>query len=199
MKHAGRRARAGAAVLLILALATTSCSGDDDSDSDSPEPAQSTAPGSAFAIETETTVDQVAGRLSRADRQRLARSVTEVAQSWFNAAYVGGTYPRSDFSNAFPGFTPGARADAQRDYELMTNKLIGPKIDDVTPTRSRIWIDVLSPRKRAVAVTARFRLGFRTEGDLVRDVTVRGRLLLTRQPGSGWKIFGYHVAREAQA
>ena len=78
----------------------------------------------------------------------------------------------------------------------MTNKLIGSKIDDVTPTRSRIWIDVLSPRKRAVAVTARFRLGFRTEGDLARNVTVRGRLLLTRQPGRlGWKIFGYHVAR----
>ena len=32
----------------------------------------------------------------------------------------------------------------------MTNTAIGSKIDDVTPTRSRLWIDVLSPSKRAV-------------------------------------------------
>jgi hypothetical protein len=198
MKHAGRPARAGIAVLLFLALAATSCSGDDDSDSGSPEP-QSTASGSAFDIQTETTVEQVAGHLSRPDRKQLAASVTKVAQRWFNAAYVGGDYPRSDFRDAFPGFTRGARADAERDKDLMTNRPIGSKIDGVTPTRSVIWIDVLSPNKRAAAVTARFRLGFRTEGDLVRDVTVRGRLLLTRQPGTGWKIFGYHVAKSSQA
>ncbi len=199
MKQAGRAARAGVAVLLFLALVTTSCSGDDGSDSESPEPAQSTASGSTFAIETETTVEQVVGRLSRPDRKRLARSVTQVAQRWFNAAYVAGDYPRSDFGDAFPGFTRRARADAERDKVLMTNKPIGSRIDGVTPTRSRVRIDVLSPKKRAVAVTARFRLGFRTEGDLVRDVTVQGRLLLTRQPGSGWKIFGYHVAKSSQA
>jgi hypothetical protein len=198
MKQAGRPARTGIAVLLFLALVTTSCSGDDDSDSGSPEP-QSTASGSAFDIKTEATVEQVAGRLSRPDRRRLAQSVTKVAQRWFNAAYVGGDYPRSDFRDAFPGFTRGARADAERDKDLMTNKPIGSKIDSVTPTRSVLWIDVLSPNKRAVAVTARFRLGFRTDGDLARDVTVRGRLLLTRKSGSGWKIFGYHVAKSSQA
>ena len=166
---AGRPARAGAAVLLFLALATTSCSGDDDSDSGSPEP-QSTASGSAFDIKTEATVEQVAGRLSRPERKQLARSVTKVAQQWFNAAYVGGDYPRSDFRDAFPGFTRGARADAERDKDLMTNGRSAPR-STVSPRPAACSGSTsCRPNKRAVAATARFRLGFRTEGDLVRDV-----------------------------
>ena len=54
----------------------------------------------------------------------------------------------------------------------MSNAGIGERITDVTPTRSRIWIDVLSPSKRAVGVTARFELRFRTEGDSPANVVV---------------------------
>ncbi len=199
MKLHALPARAGVAAALVLVLATTSCSGDESPEPDEPAPAQATAAGSSFEIQTKTTVAHVAGKLSNGDRKRLSDSITRVAQRWFNAAYVAGDYPRSNFDDAFPGFTTGARADARRDKNLMSNKKIGEQISDVTPTRSRLWIDVLSPRKRAVGVTARFELGFRTEGDLARDVIVKGRLLMTRKQGQGWKIFGYHVAKTGRA
>jgi hypothetical protein len=125
--------------------------------------------------------------------------VTKVVQRWFNAAYVAGEYPRKDFADAFPGFTRAAGDEARRDRKLMSNADIGARISDVTPTRSRVWIDVLSPNKRAVGVTARFELRFRTEGDLTRKVVVRGRLLMTRHQGSGWRIFAYDVSKSARA
>jgi hypothetical protein len=194
MRNAGPAARSGAALVLCLALATSACSGDSSDSGDPPEPAQSTATGGSFEIRTRTTLAEVTGKLPRRERKRLAANVTKVAQRWFNAAYVGGDYPRSDFQDAFPGFTPGARAEARRDRMLLTNKSIGSRVDDVTPTRSRLWLDVLAVRKRAVGVTTRFALGFRTDGKVSRDFTVTGRLLMTRTKG-GWRIFGYDVAR----
>jgi hypothetical protein len=85
-----------------------------------------------------------------------------------------------------------------RDQVLMTNKWIGPRIDDVTPTVSRLRLDVLAVRKRPVGVTTRFLLKFRTEGGLTRRVQVQGRLMLTRQK-SGWRIFAYDVAKGVEA
>jgi hypothetical protein len=198
MKHVRRRARASAAVLLLLALAATSCSGD-DSDSDEPPAAQSTADGSSFEIETVAEVGNVTGKLPKADRQRLVNGVTAVVQRWFNAAYVGGDYPRSDFKDAFPGFTPGAKTRAHGDQDLLTNKSIGAKVEDVTPTKSRVWVDVLAPNKHAAGVTTRFQLEFKTEGDYARKVSVHGRLLMTRQPGKGWRIFAYDVSKSSKA
>jgi hypothetical protein len=197
MRNAGPAARSGAALVLCLVLVTSACSGDSDP-GDPPAPAQSTATGASLEIRTRTTVAEVTGKLPRRERKRLATNITKVAQRWFNAAYVGGAYPRSDFQDAFPGFTPGARAEARRDRMLLTNKPIGSRISDVTPTRSRLWLDVLAVRKRAVGVTTRFALGFRTEGEVSRDFTVTGRLLMTRTKG-GWRIFGYDVARGAGA
>ena len=192
MRLPRRPARAGVAALLCLALAATSCSGDDEQ----PEPpeSQSTATGSAFDIETVARVGQVAGRLPKREQKRLTDRVTQTTQRWFNAAYIAGEYPRKNFSNAFPGFTRAARAEATRDRTLMSNAGVGQRITDVTPTRSRIWIDVLSPSKLAVGVTARFELRFRTRGDYAKNVVVRGRLLMTRGK-SGWQIFGYDVSK----
>jgi hypothetical protein len=178
--------------LLCVALATTSCSGDDET----PEPpeSQSTATGSALDIETVANVGRIAGRLPKKEQRRLTDRVTETAQRWFNAAYIAGEYPRKNFSNAFPGFTRPARAEASRDRDLMSNAGVGDRITDVTATRSRIWVDVLAPRKRAVGVTARFELRFRTEGDYARNVVVRGRLFMTHRE-AGWRIFGYDVSK----
>jgi hypothetical protein len=184
--------------VLLLVLVTSSCSSD-DSDSDSPPAAQSTAGGSSFEIETVATIGQVSGKLGHGDRKRLVNNVTEVAQRWFNAAYVAGDYPRSDFKDAFPGFTTVAKARAHQDQNLLTNKKIGTKISDVTPTQSRLWIDVLAPHKHPVGVTARFELEFRTDGDLARKVKVHGRLLMTKHKGQGWRIFAYDVAKSSRA
>jgi hypothetical protein len=113
---------------------------------------------------------------------------------WFDAAYVGGRYPREDFRDAFPGFTPGASASAHADRALMSNQPLGPRIDGVTATQRLVWVDVLPAGGRAAAATARFRLGFTTTGKTERSVVVRGRLFLTPGP-HGWKVFGYDVAK----
>lgn len=188
-------------LVLCLALGTSACTSDRDSPdtpAESSAAAQPTNDGRTFEIETRTTLGKVVGRLGKGDRRRLQETITGVVQRWFNAAYVGGDYPRSDFRDAFPGFTPGARDEARRDKVLLTNKGIGSRIDDVTPTQSRLWLDVLAVGKRPAGVTARFLLKFRTDGDLTRRVRVKGRLMLTRQE-SGWRIFGYDVAKGGRA
>ena len=194
MKLASRPALAAASLLLCLSLGATACSdesGGGDSGSQPPLPSGDPA---TFQIETTTTLGQVVGRLPKHDRKRLSESITPVVQRWFNAAYVGGDYPRNDFRDAFPGFTAGARTQARHDLALMSNDSIGDRISGVTPKASEIALDVLAVHKKAVAVTARFRLAFKTQGDLERRVGVRGRLLLTRAK-PGWRIFAYHVAR----
>ena len=196
MNLAGRPALAAASILLCLSLGATACSDEEGgprSESSSQPPLPSGEPDT-FEIKTRTTIGQVVGRLPRKDRQRVADAVTPVVQRWFNAAYVGGDYPRKDFTDAFPGFTAGARSQAFHDRKLMSNRAISDRIEGVTPRTSRIWIDMLAVRQRPVAVTARFLLAFRTKGDLERKVKVHGRLLLSRSD-KGWRIFGYDVAK----
>ena len=194
MKLASRPALAAASLLLCLSWGATACSDESGGGDTGSQPPLPSGDSSTFQIETTTTIGQVVGRLPKHDRKRLSESITPVVQRWFNAAYVGGDYPRQDFRDAFPGFTAGARAQARHDLALMSNDSIGDRISGVTPKASEIALDVLAVHKKAVAVTARFRLAFKTQGDLERRVGVRGRLLLTRaQPG--WRIFAYHVAR----
>lgn len=195
-----RRALIGGVVTLGLVLGTSACTGDDEP-SEGPSasaPAQATDDGTTFQIETRTTLGRVVGRLAPEQRRRLPEVITEVVQGWFNAAYVGGEWPRTDFKDAYPGFTRRAADEARKDRTLMSNDGIGARIDEVTPTRSRVWLDVLAVRRAAVGVTARFELQFRTEGELTREVTVRGRLLLNRQDGQ-WRVFAYDVARGGRA
>jgi hypothetical protein len=196
MTHPFRPALLGALLALSLALGTAACSGDDEPDpgAEPTAPGQETDNGREFEIETVTTIGRVVGRLPRRDLNRLERKVTGLVQGWFNAAFVGGDYPRSDFRKAFPGFTAGARAEARREQRLLTNRGLGSRIDEVTPTASRIRLDVLAVNRRAVGATARFLLEFRTEGKADRRVRVQGRLLLTRE-AAGWRIFGYDVAK----
>ncbi|MFC6287358.1 hypothetical protein ACFP3Q_11685 [Nocardioides sp. GCM10027113] len=188
-------------VVACLALVMTlgACSGGEPAADPAPTASpQATETAEEFRIETRTTVGVVAGRLDKEQRQRASRAVTGLVQRWFDKAYVGGEWPRTGFRESFPGFTRGARADAFRDRKLTTNQPISDQISGVTPTASRIELDLLAAGGRAVAGTARFRLAFRTEGDIERTVRVRGRLMLTRQEG-GWKVFGYDVTKEAVA
>ena len=199
MRLAPRPALAAVALLLFVSLGASGCSGDEDtpsSESSSSAPPLPTEDPSEFQIETHTSIGQVVGRLSKDDRRRLPDKITGVVQRWFNAAYVGGEYPRKSFADAFPGFTPGARKEAERDMGLLTNQSIGRRITGVEPTHSRLLLDVLAVRKRPVAVTARFRLGFRTEGR-ERVYRVLGSLRLVHRD-SGWKIFAYDVSKEGR-
>ena len=195
MKLASRPALAAASMLLCLSMGATACSDDagGGGDTGSQPPLPSGEPNT-FQIETTTKLGRVVGRFPKKKEKRLPHAVSPVVQRWLNAAYVGGDYPRKNFSEAFPGFTPGARADARHDIKLMSNADVGDRISYVTPKISQVWIDVLAVHTHAVAVTARVHLAFKTHGDLERRVGVHGRVLLTRAK-PGWRIFAYHVAK----
>ena len=192
-----RRGLLGSVLALALAAGTTACS--DDGSGDGPgaaPPAQSTDDGTSFRIETVTTLGRVVGRVPAQQRERVPEAVSDVVQRWFDRAYLGGDYPRSDFGDVFPGFTTRAEAEARRDRALMSNATIGDRVEEVTPTRSRVRVDLLAVRRHVVAATARFRLSFQTEGDVSRKDVVDGRLRLVRKDGR-WRIFAYDVSRGA--
>lgn len=192
-----RRAYVSTLAVLVLTLGVGACSGGDD-EPDEPGAAPS-SPGAsgAPAVETVVTFGRVTGTLPKQVRGRLADQVGEVVDGWTAAAYLAGDYPRRDFSRSWPGFTPGAQQEARRDRALMSNEDIGERIDGVEARRSRVRLDVLAVRKRAVGVTAHVALGFRTTGDLERTVTVQGRLYLTHTE-RGWRVFGYDVTKGAR-
>lgn len=197
MTTTARSGRGLCAVLLALALGAGACSGHEDQPAPSVEPSATPSPSAvAPPLATTVSVSKITGRLSAPRRRRLQVEVGEVVDRWWDAAYVGGDYPRRDFGDAFPGFTGGADTEARGDRSLLTNATIGDRIDEVTATLRRVRVDALAVRGRAVGVTARLRLDFRTRGQIEKKFQVRGRLLLTRMDGR-WRVFGYDVTKGA--
>ena len=188
-------------VLLVLALAVTlaACSGDSSDPSARPgEPGISEPAGATDApappVETEAAMGRVTGQLPQEKRSKVRDQVAHAVDAWFDAAYVGGDYPRDDFADAWPGFTTGAQAEAQGDKALMSNQDIGADIAGVEATARKVTVDVLAVKGKPSGATARFVLKFRTDGDVQRKVEVRGRLFLTPE-ADGWHIFGYDVTK----
>jgi len=191
-----RRRSAKGAALLAITLVMGACTSSDDKDSE-PHPTPDLTSGPPAAVEVPIVVRPgvVAGKLRPRARRAVAADVGKVVDAWFEAAYLGGEYPRRDFADAFPGFTRGAARLARHDRALMSNVTIGRRVDEVVPVRRTVRVDLLSPRRRAVGATARFRLEFRTAGDLARRVVVNGRLALTRTRAGAWRVFAYDVRR----
>ncbi len=146
---------------------------------------------------TKVRIHRVHGRLPVARRKVVRRQVGAVVDRWWEAAYLGGTYPRSSFPAAFPGFTAAAEQRARADKALLTNQTAGPRIDSVTARQRRVTLDILATDRQARAVTAQFVLKFDTTGQKTGTTTVRGRLFLTRKRGA-WRVFGYDVAKGAR-
>ena len=142
-------------------------------------------------------IHRVHGRLPVARRKAVRTQVGAVVDRWWEAAYLGGTYPRSGFPSAFPGFTHAAEERARADKALLTNLVAGPRIDAVTARQRKVTLDILATDRQARAVTARFVLRFDTTGRKAGTTTVRGRLFLTRKRGA-WRVFGYDVAKGAR-
>lgn len=193
-----RRARsvAGAALAAVVALGATACSGDDDGEKPQAE-SSATPTATKPAVQTRVRWGTIAGRLPAARRKATVKQVTAVVDGWLDAAYVGGDWPRTNFGPALRPFTKGARAQARRDIDLLSNRAIGSKVDGVEVTRRAIVLDAVGVRGRAQGVTARFVLGFRTSGDVRRAETVQGRLFLV-PAGAQWRIFGYDIVRTDQ-
>ncbi|MDF1603732.1 hypothetical protein [Nocardioides sp. YIM 152315] len=189
-------ATVGTALAATLALA--GCSGGDDDPAGAPDGATTASTGAddAPAVETQVSFGEVTGKLGGARRDRLSADVQAVVDGWLDAAYVGGDYPRTDFDQAWPGFTSGARAEAKRDAGLMSNRDLGADIDGVEPVGRAVRIDVLAVKRKPVGVTAHVILKFDTTGATSERVKVAGRLYLTKG-GQGWQVFGYDVTKEA--
>jgi hypothetical protein len=142
-------------------------------------------------------VTRVSGRLPQRSRPALQANVGTALSAYIDAAFLGGSYPRSDFSGAFGAFTPGAARDARRDQGLLTNKQLGPTTRSVRVTGRTAYLSVLSPYKVAAGVTAKVDFEFLVDrGDRpAQQVVVAGRLMLTRNKANGWSIFGYDLHR----
>lgn len=195
MSTSTRPVATAVSLLVLLALAAGGCSDSTDGPGASAPSSTSSSAPVPDEVRTKTTLGTVTGRLAKRDRLRVAAVAGDVVDGWFDAAYVGGDYPRREFDDAFPGFTPGARAQALGDRALMSNQDVARRIDGVTARRRNVRVDVLAVRGRAVGMTARFVLDLATTGELRRKVEVRGRLLLTRTD-NGWKVFGYDVNKD---
>lgn len=181
-------------MLVAVLLATGACT-DDEPTEDTPETPSEEA---VQEVPLVTSVGVVTGKLQPVRRKALARKVGKTVDGWFDAAYLEGDYPRTDFADAFPGFTRDAAALARRDRDLLTNSAVGSRIDGVVPLRKRVKVDLLSPGRRPAGATARFRLAFLTTGGLERRVVVSGRLMLAKVKGD-WKVFAYDVRRSVRA
>jgi hypothetical protein len=189
-----------------LLTAATGCT-DDASPSAAPSmtagptptpPTTPTTPPPPDSVPLKVVVTRVSGRLPAASRPPLEANVGRTVSSYLDAAFLGGDYPRSDFSASFGAFTPGAARDARRDQRLLTNAALGPSTESVRATRRTAYLSVLAPYKVAAGVTAKVDLVFVVDrGDLpAQRVRLAGRLLLTRAAGDGrWAVFGYDLHR----
>ncbi len=202
---ARRRGVAGAALLTAVALVVGGCSSSGSSTPAAQSPgASGTASGDASPMASTVKIGTVAGNVHQPFRQRFAAvrqgletSVGQAVDAWLDGAFVGVSYPRDSFDAAFSTFTPDARKDAERDKALMTLWNLRHRIDGVTTTRRKVVIDVLAPRGRPAAATARVDLRFTTSGQVTRKIEVSGRLFLTKTASGSWRIFGYDVSQGA--
>lgn len=198
MSQRARRTAATAsmgAAAVALALLATGCTGGGGDADGGPDGAATSSVAPEEAVATVVRFGAVEGRLPRARRAALADEVQAVVDGWIDAAYLG-DYPRTDFSAAWAGFTPGARRQAEQDADLMSNSDIGGEVEGVRAESRRVRLDVLAVRQRPMGVTAHVVLRLATTGPTERDVRVRGRLYLT-EGEQGWQVFGYDIGKVA--
>lgn len=118
-----------------------------------------------------------------------------MVDAWFDAAFVGGEFPRPMGEGAWSGFTTEAAEKARKDQDVTSVAAVSEQVDGVAAVRRILRIDVLADKGRAEGVTARVFMEYETTGAVEGTFVVRGRLMLTRE-GTGWKIFGYDLTQE---
>ena len=187
---------AALALALLVPLSATACRSASEPSAAPERLSRSDAQASlaSHPVETRTRIRRVHGRLPDPLRKAVRTQVGAVVDRWWDAAYLGGTYPRSSFPSAFPGFTDAAEQRARADKALLTNQTRAPHVDAVTPRRRTVSLDILATRGRARSVTAHVLLRFDSTGERPATTTVRGRLFLTHKRGA-WRIFGYDLAK----
>ncbi len=201
MNTPARRAVTAVTCTVLLA-GSAGCTGAPSKPAAAPSPSRSTGSTATLAarpVPLDVRVTRVSGRLKPASRRALEANVGKTLSRYLDAAFLGGRYPRSDFSASLAGFSPGVRHQAHQDRWLLTNKSLGPTTEKVTPKQQSAYLSVLAPYQVAAGVTARLRLRFVAERGQrpAEQVTVQGRLVLTRKK-TGWMIIGYHLSRSVK-
>jgi hypothetical protein len=189
----------------LLVTTATSCTSDETTAPPArTSPSASPTEGSTATLEPKPAparvrVTRVSGHLAPKARATLEHKVGAVVTAYFDDAFLGGSYPRSGFGDAFDTFSSGAARLARRDQALLTNSTLGPTTESVVARRQTAYLSVLAPHKIAAGVTALVNLRYLAErGDRPdKEVTVKGRLILTRKKSGGWHIFGYDLSRSA--
>jgi len=180
--------------LLLLALVGAGCSGGgDDGGGDDGRGGGGDRIGREVRLDARAA--KVAGVLGKPRREKVAREVGAVMDSWFEAAYVGGDYPRGSFKDSWPGFTRDARRQAASDKRLTSNAGIGPKAESVVPRRKKVRVDVLAWKGQQRAATARFTLVFDATLKRTARHKVTGRAMLVLDRKGRWRVVGYDVSR----
>jgi hypothetical protein len=157
----------GLALVLLVPL-TSACQSSTESSAAPDRLSRSDAQATlaSNAAPTKVGIHQVHGRLPVARRKVVRRQVGAVVDRWWEAAYLGGTYPRSSFPAAFPGFTAAAEQRARADKALLTNQTAGPRIvaepdmveHDLGPAAAMTGQQCLTARDPKVLVPARQRI-----------------------------------------
>lgn len=193
-----------ASTLALVAIAACDAEEPAAAPSPTPRPSTPTSKGPVATLEPKPAplrirVTRVAGHLGASDRKVLEAKVGRVVSGYFDDAFLGGAYPRSEFSGAFDTFSAGAARTARRDRDLLTNQDLGPSTSSVVARRQTAYLSVLAPHKIAAGITALVNLRFldQRSDDPDQVVMVKGRLMLTRKHNGGWQIFGYDLTRSA--
>jgi hypothetical protein len=192
-----RRSVAALASTLLLLSAMAACTGGSKDDHHTGS-AQASSPPQPSSAPFRVSVTHVAGKLSQAKRNTVARRVRATLSAYVDKAFLAGDYPRSDFGSSFGAFTSGAARDARHDQGLLTNRSLGPTTTSVRAVHRTAYLSVLAPKQHPAGVTAAVDLTFRVDrGDRsAQRVHLKGRLLLTHGNNGGrWSIFGYDLNR----
>jgi hypothetical protein len=191
---------------LLLAASSAACTGGSEP---SVEPTRDATTGQASgsasvprptSVPFRTEVTHVAGRLPLRDRRVVATRVGRTLTAYVDAAFLGGDYPRSDFTASFDAFTEGGARQARGDTALLTNQPLGATTRTVQATRRTAYLSVLAPGGTVAGATAAVDLVFRVDrgSQPGRRVHLKGRLLLTKDRSGAWAIFGYDLNRSSK-
>lgn len=202
-----RRAVVLTVSLLVVALVGAGCTGGgSDADGGAGGGADSGAAGgdrTGRQVQLDARVGKVAGGLPKPRRQKAVRQVGGVVDRWFEAAYLGGDYPRRSFKRVWPGWSRDLRRQARADRRLTSNAGIGRSTRSVIGRRKQVRVDVLAWKGWHRSATARFTLVFdqvpRKEAHRTTRHRVNGRLMLVPTGKGGWRVVGYDVSRSRKA
>lgn len=188
-RRRGRRAGATGLAIAVL-MGFSACTGDAEEPEVKPSTSTSAAPE---PVVTDAALGSVRGALSAARATAVVADVTEVLDTWSTRAFEG-AYPRTDFTDAFTLFTPGARKLALARTSLLSNAAVGADLTAARVAKRAVRVDVLAAKGKAAGATARIRIVVDLTGATARREVVTGRLLLT-PTANGWRVFGFDVRR----